>query len=86
MGKTYIADKETLDKCYAILSADGIYGFIEHIRNTVGKEDGEVKGSKPWILSQTHRSHAVVHGMVYLHGHIRLLPEQDKTLYPCGPA
>ena len=28
MGKTYIADKETLDKCYAILSADGIYGFI----------------------------------------------------------
>ena len=27
MGKTYIADKETLDKCYAILSADGIYGF-----------------------------------------------------------
>lgn len=24
--------------------------------------------------------------MVYLHGHIRLLPEQDKTLYPCGPA
>ena len=56
------------------------------IRNTVGKEDGEVKGSKPWILSQTHRSHAVVHGMVYLHGHIRLLPEQDKTLYPCGPA
>lgn len=50
------------------------------------KEDGEVKGSKPWILSQTHRSHAVVHGMVYLHGHIRLLPEQDKTLYPCGPA
>lgn len=40
------------------------------IRNTVGKEDGEVKGSEPWILSQTHRSHAVVHGMVYLHGHI----------------
>ena len=31
MGKTYIADKETLDKCYAILSADGIYGFIEHM-------------------------------------------------------
>ena len=24
MGKTYIADKETLDKCYAILSADGL--------------------------------------------------------------
>lgn len=76
----------------------GLHGFYilqkqdadqkEHhaIRNTVGKEDGEVKGSKPWILSQTHRSHAVVHGMVYLHGHIRLLPEQDKTLYPCGPA
>ena len=31
MGKTYIADKETLDKCYAILAADGIYGFIEHM-------------------------------------------------------
>lgn len=36
----------------------------------LGKEDGEVKGSEPWILSQTHRSHAVVHGMVYLYGHI----------------
>lgn len=30
MGKTFIADKETLDKCYNILSADGIFGFIEH--------------------------------------------------------
>lgn len=31
MGKTYIADKETLDKCYNILAADGVYGFIEHM-------------------------------------------------------
>lgn len=30
MGKTFIADKETLDKCWNVLSADGIYGFIEH--------------------------------------------------------
>ena len=30
MSRTYVADKETLDKCYNILSADGIYGFIEH--------------------------------------------------------
>ena len=30
MSRTYIADKETLDKCYNILSADAIYGFIEH--------------------------------------------------------
>lgn len=31
MSKTYIADKETLDKVYAILSATGaVYGFIEH--------------------------------------------------------
>jgi hypothetical protein len=28
--KTFIADKETLDKCYAILSEQGEYGFIEH--------------------------------------------------------
>lgn len=30
MSRIYVADKETLDKCYNILSADGIYGFIEH--------------------------------------------------------
>lgn len=31
MSKNYIADKETLDKCYNILAAsDGVYGFIEH--------------------------------------------------------
>lgn len=30
MSKIYVADKETLDKCYNILSADGTYGFIEH--------------------------------------------------------
>lgn len=30
MGRTYIADKETLDKCYAILASEQIYGFIEH--------------------------------------------------------
>lgn len=30
MGKTYIADKETLDKCYNILAADESFGFIEH--------------------------------------------------------
>jgi hypothetical protein len=30
MSKTFIADKETLDKCYAILSEQGEYGFIEH--------------------------------------------------------
>lgn len=30
MSKVYIADKETLDKVYNILSADGTYGFIEH--------------------------------------------------------
>ena len=30
MGKTFIADKETLDKIYDIVSADGVYGFIEH--------------------------------------------------------
>lgn len=29
-NKTFIADKATLDKCYNILAADGIYGFIEH--------------------------------------------------------
>lgn len=28
--RTYIADKETLDKIYNILAADPIYGFIEH--------------------------------------------------------
>ena len=28
MGKTYIADKETLDKCYAILSADGSMALL----------------------------------------------------------
>jgi hypothetical protein len=31
MSKTFIADKETLDKVYAILSADETYGFIEHM-------------------------------------------------------
>lgn len=31
MGKTYIADKETLDKVYNILAADEVYGFIEHM-------------------------------------------------------
>lgn len=30
MSRIYVADKETLDKCYNILSADGTYGFIEH--------------------------------------------------------
>lgn len=30
MGKTYIADKETLDKVYAIVSDGDCYGFIEH--------------------------------------------------------
>lgn len=30
MGKTFIADKETLDKVWDAVSADGIYGFIEH--------------------------------------------------------
>ena len=29
--KTYIADKETLDKIYNILAVDPIYGFIEHM-------------------------------------------------------
>ena len=28
--KVYVADKETLDKVYNILSADPVYGFIEH--------------------------------------------------------
>ena len=31
MSKTFIADKETLDKCYAILAAEPIFGFIEHM-------------------------------------------------------
>lgn len=31
MKKTYIADKETLDKVYNILSADEVYGFVEHM-------------------------------------------------------
>ena len=31
MGKTYIADKETLDKVYDIVSANGVFGFIEHM-------------------------------------------------------
>ena len=35
---------------------------------------GQRKQTVGYFL-QTHRSHAVVHGMVYLHGHIRLLPE-----------
>lgn len=30
MGKTYIADKETLDKVYNMLAADAVFGFIEH--------------------------------------------------------
>ena len=30
MGKTFIADKATLDKVWDAVSADGIYGFIEH--------------------------------------------------------
>lgn len=30
MSKTFIADKETLDKVYAAVSGDPIYGFIEH--------------------------------------------------------
>ncbi|MCD8364788.1 MAG: hypothetical protein LUC83_03045 [Clostridiales bacterium] len=30
MSKTYIADKETLDKVYNIVSASAEYGFIEH--------------------------------------------------------
>jgi hypothetical protein len=30
MSRNFIADKETLDKCYNILSADEVYGFIEH--------------------------------------------------------
>lgn len=30
MSKVYIADKETLDKCYNILAGDAVYGFIEH--------------------------------------------------------
>jgi len=30
MGKTFIADKETLDKVYAIVSDNDCYGFIEH--------------------------------------------------------
>jgi len=31
MSKTFIADKETLDKCYAILASEPVYGFIEHM-------------------------------------------------------
>lgn len=31
MRKTYIADKETLDKVYNILAADEVYGFVEHM-------------------------------------------------------
>ena len=30
MSKIYVADKETLDKIYDIVSSDGVYGFIEH--------------------------------------------------------
>ena len=30
MSKTFIADKETLDKVYSILASDEVYGFIEH--------------------------------------------------------
>ena len=30
MARTYVADKETLDKVYNLLNADGVYGFIEH--------------------------------------------------------
>ncbi len=30
MQKTFIADKETLDKVYNILASDEVYGFIEH--------------------------------------------------------
>lgn len=30
MSRVYVADKETLDKIYDIVSADGVYGFIEH--------------------------------------------------------
>lgn len=30
MSKVYVADKETLDKIYDIVSAEGVYGFIEH--------------------------------------------------------
>ena len=31
MSRVYVADKETLDKIYDIVSADGVYGFIEHM-------------------------------------------------------
>lgn len=31
MGKTFIADKETLDKVYNILAVEEIYGFVEHM-------------------------------------------------------
>lgn len=30
MGKTFIADKETLDKIYDIVATEEVYGFIEH--------------------------------------------------------
>ena len=60
MGKTYIADKETLDKCYAILSADGIYGFIEHMD----------------VLSPTARSNTSDRTKTSLRFHSTRTPEQ----------
>ena len=60
MGKTYIADKETLDKCYAILSADGIYGFIEHMD----------------ILSPTARIEYIGQNKASLRFHSIRIPEQ----------
>jgi len=57
MGKTYIADKETLDKCYNILSADGIYGFIEHCTILSPSERieyiGENKGYTPMTVNKS---------------------------------
>ena len=60
-------------------------GKISSINYTAGKarvvyedRDDSVTSELPFLALQ--------YNMVYLHGHIRLLPEQDKTLYPCGPA
>ena len=56
MGKTYIADKETLDKCYAILSADGIYGFIEHMDVLSPTARIEYIGQNKDFTQQGHRN------------------------------
>lgn len=63
MGKTFIADKETLDKVYNILASDPIYGFIEHndILSPTGRIEyiGLNKNFSPLVRNKTNGSMAL---------------------------